>query len=99
MCIRYKTISLDELYNWPPHRMLGEVEDVSNCQQCHGSQIISTKIGENYNTHPTLPTTYPVYIPVDAESLDNKTTYQVQNTSSLRDSQLVVQHTQTDNNI
>ena len=44
-----KTISLDELYNWPPHRMLGEVEDVSNCQQCHGSQIISTKIGENYN--------------------------------------------------
>ena len=46
-------ISLDQLYNWPPHRMLGEVDDVSNCQQCHGSQIISTKIGENYNVEFT----------------------------------------------
>jgi len=46
-------ISLDELYNWPPHRMLGEVENISNCQQCHGSQIISTKIGESYNVEFT----------------------------------------------
>ena len=48
-----KNITLDELYNWPPHRMLGDVENVSNCQQCHGSQIISTKIGDNYNVEFT----------------------------------------------
>ena len=48
-----KNISLDQLYNWPPHRMLGEVDDVSNCQQCHGSQIVSTKIGESYNVEFT----------------------------------------------
>ena len=44
-----QNIALDDLYNWPPHRMLGEVENVSNCQQCHGSQIISKKIGDRYD--------------------------------------------------
>ena len=29
---------LDDLYNWPPHRVIGEIADMSNCQQCHGSQ-------------------------------------------------------------
>ena len=46
-------VSIDNLYNWPPHRMLGEIEDVSNCQQCHGSQIIGQKVGERYNVQFT----------------------------------------------
>lgn len=33
-------ISLDEdLANWPPHRALGTLAEMSNCQNCHGSQI------------------------------------------------------------
>lgn len=28
-----------DLANWPPHRVLGSVTDMSNCQNCHGSQI------------------------------------------------------------
>ena len=40
---------LDDLYNWPPHRTLGEIDDISNCQQCHGSQIIAKKIDDVYD--------------------------------------------------
>ena len=46
-------IELKELYNWPPHRLLGEVENISNCQQCHGSQIISTKVGQDFDVQFT----------------------------------------------
>ena len=42
-------IPLENLYNWPPHRVLGEIEDVSNCQQCHGSQIVGRKVGGQYD--------------------------------------------------
>lgn len=34
-----ENISLDELYHWPPFRILGTQDDFSNCQNCHGSQI------------------------------------------------------------
>jgi len=43
-------IAFDQLYNWPPHRVLGEIEDMSNCQNCHGSQIIGQKVGNSYNS-------------------------------------------------
>ena len=42
-------IPLENLFNWPPHRVLGEIEDVSNCQQCHGSQIVGRKVGGQYD--------------------------------------------------
>ena len=42
-------IKLDDLYNWPPHRTLGEINDISNCQQCHGSQIIAKKVNDVYD--------------------------------------------------
>ena len=45
-----KSIGMIDLYNWPPHRVLGEVEDISNCQQCHGSQIITEKLDSGYDT-------------------------------------------------
>ncbi len=32
-------ISLNDLANWPPHRILGAEPQFSNCQNCHGSQI------------------------------------------------------------
>ena len=48
-----KRISMSQLYNWPPHRVLGEIEDISNCQNCHGSQIVGEKVGETYNTQFT----------------------------------------------
>ena len=41
--------SLEDLYNWPPHRVIGEVAEMSNCQQCHGSQIIAEKINDVYD--------------------------------------------------
>ena len=44
-----KDIKLDDLYNWPPHRTLGEINDISNCQQCHGSQIIAKKVNDVYD--------------------------------------------------
>ena len=40
---------LDDLYNWPPHRVIGEINDLSNCQQCHGSQIIAKKVNDVYD--------------------------------------------------
>ncbi|MBC8344744.1 MAG: hypothetical protein H8E56_00630 [Candidatus Marinimicrobia bacterium] len=43
-------IWLDQLFNWPPHRVLGEIENISNCQNCHGSQIVGKKVGEKYQT-------------------------------------------------
>lgn len=33
-------LALDELSEWPPNRVLGTHEDHSNCQNCHGSQIL-----------------------------------------------------------
>ena len=36
-----RDISLGELAQWPPHRILGSDADFSNCQNCHGSQIIA----------------------------------------------------------
>lgn len=35
-----REISLAELANWPPHRILGAEQQHSNCQNCHGSQIL-----------------------------------------------------------
>lgn len=34
-----RTISLTDLANWPPSRILGVEPQHSNCQNCHGSQI------------------------------------------------------------
>lgn len=34
------TVSLDDLKNWPPNRILGTDRRFSNCQNCHGSQIL-----------------------------------------------------------
>jgi len=34
-----KQISINNLANWPPHRILGTYDRFSNCQNCHGSQI------------------------------------------------------------
>lgn len=35
-----KDIALADLLQWTPHRMLGNQEGTSNCQNCHGSQIL-----------------------------------------------------------
>jgi hypothetical protein len=35
-----REIALDDLLQWEPHRMLGSQEGSSNCQNCHGSQIL-----------------------------------------------------------
>lgn len=35
-----RDIALSDLEQWPPHRMLGTQEGTSNCQNCHGSQIL-----------------------------------------------------------
>ncbi|MDP6339363.1 MAG: multiheme c-type cytochrome [Candidatus Marinimicrobia bacterium] len=48
-----KNIGLDQLVNWPPHRVLGEIEDISNCQNCHGSQVIGQRVGNRYKTQFT----------------------------------------------
>ena len=45
-----KSIGMNDLYNWPPHRVLGEMDDISNCQQCHGSQILVEKVQNGYDT-------------------------------------------------
>lgn len=35
-------ISLErDLANWPPHRVLGTLSEFSNCQNCHGSQVLA----------------------------------------------------------
>ena len=44
------SIGMKDLYNWPPHRALGEIDDISNCQQCHGSQILVEKVQNGYDT-------------------------------------------------
>jgi Tetratricopeptide repeat/Cytochrome c554 and c-prime len=36
-------ISLDDLENWLPHKFLGAILKTSNCQNCHGSQILIEK--------------------------------------------------------
>lgn len=33
-------VSINNLANWPPHRVLGTSDKFSNCQNCHGSQIL-----------------------------------------------------------
>ncbi|MFQ5630498.1 MAG: tetratricopeptide repeat protein [bacterium] len=33
-------LALNELSEWPPNRILGTNNDFSNCQNCHGSQIL-----------------------------------------------------------
>jgi Flp pilus assembly protein TadD len=33
-------MALADCNDWPPWRLLGSFEDVANCQQCHGSQIM-----------------------------------------------------------
>ena len=35
-----REISLNDLAHWPPHRILGAQLEHSNCQNCHGSQIL-----------------------------------------------------------
>jgi len=42
-----------DLANWPPHRVLGTLTELSNCQNCHGSQI-ATRYDDTlrrYETH------------------------------------------------
>ena len=36
-----KSLSMRMLTEWPPNRMMGSVPEKQNCQQCHGSQIIT----------------------------------------------------------
>lgn len=33
-------LALNELSEWPPHRVLGTSRDFQNCQNCHGSQML-----------------------------------------------------------
>lgn len=42
-----------DLANWPPHRVLGSVTDMSNCQNCHGSQITAgwDEAAKRFATH------------------------------------------------
>lgn len=35
-----KEVSINNLDNWPPNRILGTSDQHSNCQNCHGSQIL-----------------------------------------------------------
>jgi len=35
-----REIALDDLLQWEPHRLLGNQEGTSSCQNCHGSQIL-----------------------------------------------------------
>lgn len=35
-----ENVSIHNLANWPPNRVLGTYEQFSNCQNCHGSQIL-----------------------------------------------------------
>lgn len=49
-----ENIALDDLLNWPPRRMLGDVAGMSNCQNCHGSQIdVNLTKARNLDTHFT----------------------------------------------
>ena len=49
-----KDIALADLLNWPPHRLLGDIEGTSNCQNCHGSQIITRPAsGQTFNSRFT----------------------------------------------
>lgn len=34
-----RDLALTDLNEWPPHRILGTETSISNCQNCHGSQI------------------------------------------------------------
>jgi len=50
-------ISINNLANWPPHRILGTQDKFSNCQNCHGSQILveyDTKEGKYITRYTTL---------------------------------------------
>lgn len=37
-----KSLSMRKLTEWPPNRIMGGISEKQNCQQCHGSQIITT---------------------------------------------------------
>ena len=37
-----KKISPRQMSEWPPNRVLGSIEEKQNCQQCHGSQIVTS---------------------------------------------------------
>ena len=45
-----KSIALPDLLNWPPHRLLGDIAGTSNCQNCHGSQIITETSGQAFKS-------------------------------------------------
>ena len=50
-----ENLSVHELSEWPPSRILGAHLSIDNCQQCHGSQIQVTYNPEEkkYDTHYT----------------------------------------------
>jgi len=37
-----KKISPRQMSEWPPNRVIGAIEEQQNCQQCHGSQIVTS---------------------------------------------------------
>ncbi len=45
-----RDIALPDLLNWPPHRLLGDIAGTSNCQNCHGSQIITEADGNQFDS-------------------------------------------------
>ncbi|MGH1363506.1 MAG: ammonia-forming cytochrome c nitrite reductase subunit c552 [Calditrichia bacterium] len=49
-----KNIALSDLLNWPPRRLLGTVDGMSNCQNCHGSQIVTKRVNNSrFESHFT----------------------------------------------
>jgi len=51
-----KEISINNLYNWPPLRILGTYDRFSNCQNCHGSQIFVEYDLQNKQYHTKYTT-------------------------------------------
>ena len=50
---------MNDLANWPPHRVLGSSVQFSNCQNCHGSQI-TLRYNEAQRRHETRYTSLSV---------------------------------------
>ncbi len=48
-----KYLSMRKLAEWPPNRIMGGIPEKQNCQQCHGSQII-TVFDRNRGKYNTL---------------------------------------------
>ncbi|MFQ5772291.1 MAG: tetratricopeptide repeat protein, partial [bacterium] len=44
-----ENMSLSDLQHWPPHKILGAESNFSNCQNCHGSQILVSYDSEKKN--------------------------------------------------